>query len=372
MNDSTKILIVDDEKVGRQLLEAILIPEGYLVLFGENGEEAVAVAKSQIPDIILCDVMMPKLDGFEVCKQIRADKATAHIPVFLITALDDRDSRIRGIDAGADDYISKPFDRIEILAKIKNHYNLIQHRLRGGNELTIPGTDLSGINVSPGLVETLAELVNTIPQLKDGEVFRAGVAADSQHLYACLDSGALKYHLLLSNHLNKVNSLLANTILLKYMERYILQGIISPNLLIQNVIEDLKSHPSIQVVNDFKDADFAIAVLASNNNDGTKFAAGINQTIFADPSVPASNTKNSNEFQSFYLMGNQDIPLQDAGQAVIFSPNAFKTMELRSIHNIVNQTFNRHQNNQVESIFSPIFDPTNDILIVKLTFQGTV
>src|SRR5512147_618315 len=119
MDQKPVILIVDDEPIGRQLLEAILFSEGYKLLFAEDGEMALEKVIENKPTVVLCDVMMPKMDGFEVCRRIRKDESIAHIPIFLITALDDRDSRIKGIDAGADDYISKPLDRIEILAKVR-------------------------------------------------------------------------------------------------------------------------------------------------------------------------------------------------------------------------------------------------------------
>ena len=120
MEEEFRILVVDDEPIGRQLLEAVLFPEGYTILFAENGMEAYNKTKAEKPDLVMLDVMMPQMDGFETCKKIREAKDVSNTPVFLITALDDRDSRIRGLDAGADDYISKPFDRIEILAKVKN------------------------------------------------------------------------------------------------------------------------------------------------------------------------------------------------------------------------------------------------------------
>lgn len=128
MEQKSKILIVDDEPIGRQLLEAVLYTEGFELLFAENGMQALDITINDLPDLILMDVMMPEMDGFEVCKKIRKHEKAQKIPIILITALDDRDSRIRGLDAGADDYISKPFDRVEILAKVKNITQLNRYR----------------------------------------------------------------------------------------------------------------------------------------------------------------------------------------------------------------------------------------------------
>lgn len=123
------ILIVDDEPIGRETLESLLTTEGYQLSFAENGPQAIAVAHQTKPDLILLDVMMPGMDGYEVCQVLRADAETAEIPIFLITALDDSDSRIRGITAGADDFISKPYNRLELRARIKNIIQLNRYRL---------------------------------------------------------------------------------------------------------------------------------------------------------------------------------------------------------------------------------------------------
>jgi sigma-B regulation protein RsbU (phosphoserine phosphatase) len=128
MSRSSKILIVDDEPVGRQLLEAILIPEHFDIYYAENGEEALNKALDIRPDLILMDVMMPEMDGFQVCRKLRKHEILGNVPIILITALDDRDSMIKGLDSGADDYISKPFDRVEVLAKVKNITQLDRYK----------------------------------------------------------------------------------------------------------------------------------------------------------------------------------------------------------------------------------------------------
>ncbi len=133
MDKFSKVLIVDDEPIGRQLLEAILYQENFDLYFAEDGNKAYEKALQLKPDLILMDVMMPGMDGFEVCRKLREHEILVNVPIMLITALDDRDSMIKGLDAGADDYISKPFDRIEVLTKIKNitqfdRYKRILHK----------------------------------------------------------------------------------------------------------------------------------------------------------------------------------------------------------------------------------------------------
>ena len=115
---TSTVLIVDDEASGRQTLESILEGEGYQLEMAENGYQAIERAKSILPDVILLDIMMPGMSGFEVCQYIRNDPQMAEIPIVVLTALDDRDSLLNALKAGADDFISKPFDRFELRARL--------------------------------------------------------------------------------------------------------------------------------------------------------------------------------------------------------------------------------------------------------------
>jgi len=128
MNPKSSILIVDDEAVGRETLESLLIAGGYDLFFATNGPETLEKARDLTPDLILLDIMMPGMNGFEVCRHLRADKVTAEVPVIMVTALDDHDSRIEGIEAGADDFISKPYDRTELRARVKSITRLNRYR----------------------------------------------------------------------------------------------------------------------------------------------------------------------------------------------------------------------------------------------------
>jgi putative two-component system response regulator len=122
------ILIVDDESAGRQTLESILEGQGYRLEMAENGQEALEKASQLLPDVILLDVMMPVMDGFEVCKRIRNNPALAEIPIIMLTALDDRQSFLNGLDSGADDYITKPYDRHELRARLLGITRLNRYR----------------------------------------------------------------------------------------------------------------------------------------------------------------------------------------------------------------------------------------------------
>jgi two-component system cell cycle response regulator len=128
MKNLSTVLIVDDEPVGRDTLEALLVGQGHNLVFAANGAEALTQAAELLPDVILLDVMMPGMDGFEVCRRLRANPRLADVPVVMVTALDDRDSRLEGIEAGADDFVSKPFDRAELRARIKTVTRLNRYR----------------------------------------------------------------------------------------------------------------------------------------------------------------------------------------------------------------------------------------------------
>ncbi|MBL0224706.1 MAG: response regulator [Geobacteraceae bacterium] len=120
MNHSKpRILCVDDEHLNLSLLDAMLTPRGYDVIAAVNGPQALEKIRTERIDICLLDVMMPGMDGFEVCRRIKSDELHANIPVVMITAFADTEHRIRGIEAGAEDFISKPFDAAEVLARIK-------------------------------------------------------------------------------------------------------------------------------------------------------------------------------------------------------------------------------------------------------------
>ncbi len=117
---SARILVVDDVETNVRLLEAKLTIEYYDVATCRDGTTAIEIARAEQPDLILLDVMMPVMDGFETCRRRKNDPATRHIPVVLVTALDGRDARIRGLEAGADDFLSKPLDDVILMARVRS------------------------------------------------------------------------------------------------------------------------------------------------------------------------------------------------------------------------------------------------------------
>lgn len=117
---TARVLVVDDILSNVKLLEAKLSAEYFEVVTAFNGLEALAKIEEHSPDIVLLDVMMPGMDGFEVCKRIKANPKSAHIPVVMVTALDQPSDRVAGLDAGADDFLTKPVDDSALFARVRS------------------------------------------------------------------------------------------------------------------------------------------------------------------------------------------------------------------------------------------------------------
>ncbi len=122
------MLIVDDDASARATLEALLLPMGLKLPTASNGKEALEKCAQLQPDLVLLDVMMPEMDGFEVCRRLRKNPATSGIPIVMVTALQDRESRLLGIEAGADDFLTKPIDRLELRARTRTTLRLNRYR----------------------------------------------------------------------------------------------------------------------------------------------------------------------------------------------------------------------------------------------------
>jgi len=121
------ILVVDDTALNRQFLKDELEDEGYVVDTADDGQQALDVVTKNPPDLILLDIMMPKVDGYEVCRRLKSDERTILIPVVMVTALTASHERIKGIEVGADDFLSKPYNRLELLTRVRSLLKLKRH-----------------------------------------------------------------------------------------------------------------------------------------------------------------------------------------------------------------------------------------------------
>src|SRR6202049_4673586 len=140
MNPSTdiaegpaRVLIVDDKLQNRELLEIMLSAEGFVLLTAASGDEALAIVAQAPPDLILLDVMMPGMDGYQVAGKIKSDPATKSTAIIMLTALDDSNARMLGLNAGAEDFLTKPVDRAELVVRVRSQLRLKAYgdKLRG-------------------------------------------------------------------------------------------------------------------------------------------------------------------------------------------------------------------------------------------------
>lgn len=120
MKKKSKVLVVDDQERNLRLMEAMLIPLEYNVILAHNGKEALEKVREDAPDVILLDIMMPKMDGFEVAKRLKEKEETGIIPIVMVTALKEVEDRVKALEVGADDFLTKPVDKTELKARIKS------------------------------------------------------------------------------------------------------------------------------------------------------------------------------------------------------------------------------------------------------------
>src|ERR1035437_696018 len=156
MKDKPVILVVDDQAQNVELLEAYLVLHGYEIVKAANGEEALGKLSGNQIDLILLDVMMPGMDGFEVTRRVRQDNTQRLLPIILVTALRETENRVKGIEAGCDDFISKPINKTELLARVRSLL-----KVKAYNDL-----------MSNYQKELEAEVTNRIKELKKTFIFQ--------------------------------------------------------------------------------------------------------------------------------------------------------------------------------------------------------
>lgn len=167
---SEKILLADDDAIIIKFLGTVLEKNKFDFAVARNGMEAIEKAKSYGPDLILLDVMMPQIDGFEVCRRLKNDPATQHIPIIIITALADREPRMQGLSAGANDFLTKPIDRVELMVRAKNLLRIKEFEdfLRNYNEILKNQVQEKTNQIKEGYIDTIIRLT-VVAEYRDEE-----------------------------------------------------------------------------------------------------------------------------------------------------------------------------------------------------------
>jgi adenylate cyclase len=159
MHNPPRILIVDDNEMNRDILVTRLSTQGYELTQAADGEEALAAAKEQLPDLILLDIMMPKIDGIEVCRRLKGDANLPFMPIILVTAKAASSDVVAGLDAGADEYLTKPVDQMSLVARVKSVLRIKELH----DQVTAQAADLAAWNKT--LEQRVAEQLNEIERM---------------------------------------------------------------------------------------------------------------------------------------------------------------------------------------------------------------
>ena len=197
--EGKRILVIDDEESLRSVIGAILAAEGYEVLEASNGEEGLIAARTQLPDLIICDIRMPVLGGFETLERLRGDPVTAAIPFIFLTGHLDRQHMRDGMDLGADDYITKPVSAEELIHAVRTRFQksmLLQRQteeklqeLRSSISLALPHELRTPLNGIIGFAEIIASDASSLP------------AAQVAEMAGMIHSSAKRLHRVLENFL---------------------------------------------------------------------------------------------------------------------------------------------------------------------------
>lgn len=163
------ILIVDDDRLSRRMMEDLLVSLGHRVITGENGAVGVEKARTEAPDLIFLDVVMPVMDGFTACETLKSDPLTSRIPIVLITSLEDRESKLRGLSVGANDFLSKPLDETELSIRTKNIFRIKEFEdfLQAHNEVLDRQVKERTEQLKESYLDTIFKLT-AVAEYKDG------------------------------------------------------------------------------------------------------------------------------------------------------------------------------------------------------------
>ena len=172
-NNEKAILVVDDEKNIRELVKFNLKSRGFKVIEAADGEEALNLVKTMAPDLIILDLMLPKIDGLEVCRILKGDPSTKKLPIIMLTALGDEIDKIVGLEMGADDYITKPFSPRELVARVRAVMRRVGER---DEPKELPATKLEGLVIDEQKYEAKLDSIKLDLTLKEFELLKVFAA----------------------------------------------------------------------------------------------------------------------------------------------------------------------------------------------------
>lgn len=162
-----KILAVDDNNINLKLLNRTLSNNNFSVLTASSGKEAIEITNKERPDLILLDVLMPEMDGYEACKILKSNEDTKHIPVIFLSAKNETIDKARGLALGGSDYLTKPFDPIEIIARIRSHISIRQNVIDLAHKNELLKNKLIELQSGNGLEKPIVEELNYLEKIKD-------------------------------------------------------------------------------------------------------------------------------------------------------------------------------------------------------------
>ncbi len=184
-----RVLIVDDQPLTRELMTLVIHAQGHKTLVATNGEEALAIAASRPLDLVILDVVMPGMDGYEVAQRLKADERTRNVPIVIVSVLEDKESRIKGLAAGADDFLIRPVDRLELRVRVQNLLRLkrFQDELAAQNAVLERKVELRTAELERSNRETIHTLIRAAAHRDD----ESGAHVKRMGLYATLLSQRL-------------------------------------------------------------------------------------------------------------------------------------------------------------------------------------
>ncbi|MBN2350524.1 MAG: response regulator [Bacteroidales bacterium] len=374
MGEANKILIVDDESIGRQLLEAIFFTEGYELLFAENGNDALNLAKSEKPDVLLLDVMMPGLDGFEVCRQVRSDPKIGNTPIILITALDDRDSRLKGLEAGANDYLSKPFDRIEVLTKVRTIAQLRQNNVPDHKPLKdntiIQSNAVSTGNYPDLLLDTIAPAHGYMEKLFPGHfIFRKNIDKLPRILFTSGEISDSKYILIVKDNSNNSEGQLQLLLIINLIQQT-LKDISTPETfsIAHAIYERIDKDKKFNVLNP---DEYSITLAFVKKGSDTFYVSGVqsNFIIVRENNIESFNLRDKSSEKgphSFTLSEKDALMLISTSLAVNEEPDYIKAIQSDLKEVFINIADKTGTSEAAKTNVGPIADIINNMLFIAL------